>query len=309
MGPFGGEEIKNAYWFSFVPPTTDLWTFSTCNASTLFDTRIAFQANCNHETVFACLDDTEKCPNFTTELSWILEAGIEYFIVVGGYGANDYGDMVVTVSIGDPPDDPCEDYTNDCDDPEVVAGPGDYPFDTTCALAAGNRNFDTTGVCDPGEHGDDVCYNTYYFQFTAATDGNYEFTTCNQADYDTRLVIASTCDPSTTVACNDDGTDDAGDACGGYTSNIEVPLTAGTYIVGVGGYESGISGTGHLTILGPNDPPCAGDVNGDEVVNGVDIAFILGEWGGDDLNADLNGNGTVDGGDLALALGEWGVCP
>ena len=159
------------------------------------------------------------------------------------------------------------------------------------------------------DFGDDVVWNTYYFEFTATADGDYTFSTCNQASFDTRLVVASSCDPSTIIACNDDGTDDSGAECEGFTSNIDVPLTAGTYIVGVGGYAAGNAGTGLLTILGPNDPPCAGDVNGDEVVNGVDIAFILGEWGGDDLNADLNGNGTVDGGDLALALGEWGVCP
>ncbi len=306
MGPFGCDCINHPYWFSFVPPTTDLWTFSTCNSSTILDTRIGFQANCDSGTVFACLDDTEKCPNYTTELSWILEAGIEYVIVVGGYGANDYGDMVVTVSIGDPPDDPCEDYTNDCDDPEVVAGPGDYPFDTTCALAAGNRNFDMAGFCDPGDFGNDVVWNTYYFEFTATADGDYTFSTCNQASFDTRLVVASSCDPSTTIACNDDGTDDSGADCEGFTSNIDVPLTAGTYIVGVGGYAAGNAGTGLLTVLGPEDPDCPGDFNGDGVVDGADLTILLGDWGGG--AADLNGDGLVDGADLTILLGNWGNC-
>ena len=56
------------------------------------------------------------------------------------------------------------------------------------------------------------------------------------------------------------------------------------------------------------DEPCVGDVNGDDVVDGVDLAFILGAWGSDDVNADVSGDGTVDGVDLALVLGAWGAC-
>ena len=54
---------------------------------------------------------------------------------------------------------------------------------------------------------------------------------------------------------------------------------------------------------------CVGNVNGDDVVDGVDLAFILGAWGSDDVNADVSGDGTVDGADLALVLGAWGGCP
>ena len=203
----------------------------------------------------------------------------------------------------------CDDYTNDCSNPEMLAGPGDYAFDTSCAFAAGDRNFDTTGVCDPGDFGDDICYNTYYFQFTAASDGNYEFTTCNQADYDTRLVIASTCDPATTVACNDDGTDDTGTACVGFSSRIQTSLSAGTYIVGVGGYGTGNSGTGILTVIGDAEPPeeCIGDLNMDGQVDGGDLFILLGAWDG--IGGDLNGDLVTDGADLNILLGAWGFCP
>ncbi len=48
-----------------------------------------------------------------------------------------------------------------------------------------------------------------------------------------------------------------------------------------------------------------GDVNGDNKVNGSDLATLLGSWGTSDVNADLNHNGTVDGEDLAVLLGGW----
>jgi len=54
---------------------------------------------------------------------------------------------------------------------------------------------------------------------------------------------------------------------------------------------------------------CLGDLNGDLVVNGADIAVVLGFWGlGINYIADLNCDGTVDGADIAILLGHWGPC-
>jgi hypothetical protein len=53
-----------------------------------------------------------------------------------------------------------------------------------------------------------------------------------------------------------------------------------------------------------------GDLNGDGIVDGSDLAALLGAWGacpGLPCPADLNGDGTVDGSDLAALLGQWTV--
>ncbi|MFO0872545.1 MAG: hypothetical protein U0575_01050 [Phycisphaerales bacterium] len=55
-------------------------------------------------------------------------------------------------------------------------------------------------------------------------------------------------------------------------------------------------------LLGPED------LNGDGVVDGADMGFLLSEWGSTDSVADLNGDGTVDSADLGLLLAGWG-CP
>jgi hypothetical protein len=47
------------------------------------------------------------------------------------------------------------------------------------------------------------------------------------------------------------------------------------------------------------------DLDGNGVVDGSDLAILLGSWGGTG-SADLDGNGVVDGGDLAQILGSWG---
>ena len=58
---------------------------------------------------------------------------------------------------------------------------------------------------------------------------------------------------------------------------------------------------------------CAGDLNGDDIVDGGDLTILLGEWGpcpaGAACIADKNGDGLVDGADLNMILGGWGVCP
>ncbi|MGH7290128.1 MAG: hypothetical protein ACREJT_02880 [Myxococcota bacterium] len=50
-------------------------------------------------------------------------------------------------------------------------------------------------------------------------------------------------------------------------------------------------------------------MNGDDVVNGFDLALLLGAWGicpkTGDCPADLDGNGIVNGFDLAILLAAW----
>lgn len=70
----------------------------------------------------------------------------------------------------------------------------------------------------------------------------------------------------------------------------------------------------HLPVLADFElalaaPPCEGDLNGDDVIDGADLGLLLGEWGaGPGAAGDLNGDGTVDGADLGLLLGVWGPC-
>lgn len=52
---------------------------------------------------------------------------------------------------------------------------------------------------------------------------------------------------------------------------------------------------------------CPADLTGDGLVNGADLAIVLGNWGGAGLG-DLNGDGEVNAADLAVLLGAWGPC-
>lgn len=58
----------------------------------------------------------------------------------------------------------------------------------------------------------------------------------------------------------------------------------------------------------PDKCSCLGDLDGSGIVDGADMAVILGAWNTADAIADLDQNGTVSGADLSLLLGNWGSC-
>lgn len=89
------------------------------------------------------------------------------------------------------------------------------------------------------------------------------------------------------------------------TPPTNVTGTLGLFKPGTAGDPSSVT----FAALGPSAPvvPCPGDFNDDHVVDGTDLAYVLGSWGTD--LGDLDGDGTTGGSDLAIILGAWGACP
>ena len=69
----------------------------------------------------------------------------------------------------------------------------------------------------------------------------------------------------------------------------------------------------NLAWAGPDDYPVEidpiegieGDLDDDGVVDGTDLAILLGSWGTTNEQADIDGSGTVNGADLARLLSNW----
>lgn len=117
---------------------------------------------------------------------------------------------------------------------------GDNPVDTTTSTT----DLDLSGLCDPGPYGDDILHNVVWYDFTATEDGLHLFSTCNIADFDTRIAVLGSCDPGSVIACLDDSP-----GCATFTTELVVDLVAGeTYKVALGGYAAGDLGTGTLAI-------------------------------------------------------------
>jgi hypothetical protein len=108
---------------------------------------------------------------------------------------------------------------------------------------------------------------------------------------------------------------------GGYSHPIEDRMTG--YKAGINGYQFG-SGAEAIDInmlkvtiwsgisATTSGPQLLGDLDGDGIVNGVDLGRLLAEWGScsqvpGGCQSDLNGDGNVDGIDLGMLLGGWTV--
>ena len=59
----------------------------------------------------------------------------------------------------------------------------------------------------------------------------------------------------------------------------------------------------------PDECECLGDLNGDGVVDTLDLVELLASWDLCGLPADINCDGIVDVLDLLILLGHWGPCP
>ncbi len=55
---------------------------------------------------------------------------------------------------------------------------------------------------------------------------------------------------------------------------------------------------------------CVGDFNNDGMVDGQDLAVLLGAWATNDCSFSIDGDVScfIDGADLTVLLGNWGPC-
>ena len=242
--------IYRSMYFTFTAAATDTYTFSTC-VGTGFDTRIAVMNDCNATNgVLACNDDACALQSST---STALTEGQTVTVVVGGFSATGGGPGTLTVAAaggGGGGGGGCDPASN----PELLVGPNNF------TTVAGSGNLDLTGICDPGVYGDDIVYNVSYYRFTPTADDIWTVTTCEGTAFDTRLAVLTSCDPTTTVACNDDDL-----ACANFTSTLEFTGTAGVEVViAVGGYGATNAGPGVVTIIqGSTAIPCGDPKAGD----------------------------------------------
>ena len=124
-----------------------------------------------------------------------------------------------------------------------------------CANASpitdGSTAFSTVGANTDGPaHAecqfDGQTYSDIWNEYQATCTGQLTVSTCDQADYDTDLVVYNDCDCGNLIllGCNDD----AG-GCGGFTSVVTVSVFQDNcYLVRVGGWNSGDEGSGTVTL-------------------------------------------------------------
>ena len=189
---------------------------------------------------------------------------------------------------------------------EIICYDGPAPENDECKTAIDlgtgptTADFSTFGANTSGpdlpveceSYGSLTIYSDIWYSWTASIDGIAILSTCNDADFDTRLAAwEGPCDNLSLVACNDDGL-----GCANYSSSaLVIPVTAGnSYTLQIGGFALVSVGTGTFTIC-----------EGDECLGGCFTECAKGdtieiEQCGEDINGGCNGSGAVD----QIAVGE-----
>ena len=207
-------------WYSIVGTGGDI-TASTCDDGTDFDTQIGvYSGSCGALSCVAGNNNDLGCANpRRSTVTWASEAGVTYYIVVAGVLGAD-GDYVLSIDCADvaPDNDVCADAEPiSCGD--VVSGNTE-----TASTEPGLGTCGTSLTTAPG-----VWYEL-------VGDGSLvTASTCNTADYDTKIgVFSGSCGSLSCVAGNDDGS-----GCSGFTSEVTFPTSAGTvYYIYVTGFSS-----------------------------------------------------------------------
>ena len=128
-------------------------------------------------------------------------------------------------------------------------------FGTTAfsTLNATDDGPELPGECDEGfgnGFGSDI-----WFTLTTEQSAGIIVSTCDSADFDTRLALYTECNGAL-LACNDDGA-----GCGGYTSEMAFAGVEGeTYLLRVGGFDNE-RGTGTISVEYGEGPPDSPNIN------------------------------------------------
>ncbi|MAV55727.1 MAG: hypothetical protein CMJ28_07215 [Phycisphaerae bacterium] len=122
------------------------------------------------------------------------------------------------------------------------------------SVANGEVAFSTTEASSSNDgYNDSLCPNTYlgemfsdiWFSYEAVCTGTLRLSTCNSASFDTDLVVyEGNCLNKVQIGCNGDNDD-----CDDFTSELTCAVQQGQqYLIRVGGWENGNSGSGILLI-------------------------------------------------------------
>lgn len=86
----------------------------------------------------------------------------------------------------------------------LAVGPNTFKNSATGSTVSTSSVGCFTGTFDGGAS----VYNTNWFYFIPSISAPYAFSTCSSANFDTKIVVQSSCtlSSSTLVACNNDGT-------------------------------------------------------------------------------------------------------
>ncbi|MEY4103229.1 MAG: hypothetical protein RL461_431 [Planctomycetota bacterium] len=218
-----------------------------------------------------------------TSASFYLQAGQARLLAIGGDTPNDAGSATLHIArIGSTLMDGAQPITL-----------GDNAF----AVAAREPALPYAGAC--GWYDSDRMGNASRFSFVPSKTGTYRFSFCGSS----RNQVALSASPDLPI----DTLITAWGGCPDSGGRLTAALTAGnTYYLAAGWYYANYDACSTRNVTVEFVDLCPADLNGDNVVNGLDLGLVLAAWG--TPKQDITGDSVTDGTDLGILLASWGAC-
>ena len=218
-----------------------------------------------------------------TSASFYLQAGQARLLAIGGNTSNDAGSVTLHIArIGSTLMDGAQLLTL-----------GDNAF----AIAARAPALPYAGACN--WYGEDRMGNASRFSFVPSKTGTYRFSFCGSNREQIALSASPDLPINTLIT--------AWGGCPSGGGRLTAALTAGnTYYLAAGYAYGNYDACSNRNVTVEFVDPCPADLNGDNIVNGVDLGLLLAAWG--TAEQDITGDDTTDGVDLGIMLASWGPC-
>lgn len=255
--PPENDSIPADIWFTWTAQADGTYRWSNCGDG--WDSRMAVYEGTDacavtNDDLVNCNDDgaAALCPGSESQLDFLATAGTTYVLRLGGF-ANE--ETPITTGMGTVTLERLNVPDNDaCQNAIAISLGSDQQFTTINATTDG-PDHDPSNPCfqfgDPGASAD------VWYTFTPTVSGTIEWSTCDDATFDTRLVVyqpGSACPPmpSDLYECNDDGIDCPANS---FRSQVFFDVVAGeTYVLRLGGWNNQ-SGTGTFDLINNTPPP------------------------------------------------------
>jgi len=219
---------------------------------------------------------------------------LRFIALVNSSSDDIYIDDLIIGDASVPPVDPPA--NDECNSAVIVTSTGTIPV---------NINGATTSAVP----GCSSLQKDIWYYFVTGTQGTATVTLCGSSALDSAMAIytgLSGCpyDEVQLLGCQDDSAECGEDPYLQYSTTEY----AATYIrIGTFSGETTDQDLLLTISVSENETPCTGDFDENGIVDGADLAALLGAW--NTPNGDLNGDGNTDGADLSTVLGNWGECP
>ena len=299
-------------WYTFTAGADGTLVVSTCDLVDFDSDLVAyFGDDCESLTLLGCNDDGAGCSGYSSHLEVPVSLGDRITLRVGSYGPNTTpGSGSLLLNIIDSSGDSVPSPANDACADAAVLTEGDTYFTTVDATTDGPAH-PSCAIEDDGG----VTANDVWYRYTPIANGLLTISTCDQANYDTDLVIYDNndCNALSFLACNDDGA-----GCTSWSSHLEVSVEGGVeHLIRVGGFDYGYDGTGIVTLSLETGSVWTGPeqgswFDGDNWANGVvpsptSNVTVLGSVSIDQEGATAASVTIQNGGHLQIGIGSTTV--